>query len=128
MTTWLYPVLLLSLGGVVGTNARFWLGRWIASHPWGQSFPLGTLLINVSGSLLFAVAGVAFLERQPPHHKEWFLLIATGFCGAYTTFSTFEWETYQLVKRGDWPLALVYVLASVAAGFAAVVVVVSVGE
>lgn len=124
MPGWLYTVLLLSLGGVVGTNARFWLGRWIATHPWAQNFPLGTLIINVSGSLIFAVAGVLFLERYP-QRSQWFLLVATGFCGAYTTFSTFEWETIQLVRKGEWPLAIVYVLASVLAGFVAVVIVVS---
>lgn len=119
-------VALLTLGGAVGTNARYWLGRWISSHPWAQHFPLGTFVINVSGSLIFAATAVLCLERKTTIVRaEWFLLIATGFCGAYTTFSTFEWETFQLVRNGHWPLALLNVLGSVAAGFIAVVAVVN---
>lgn len=119
-------IALLALGRAVGTNARYWLGRWISSHSWAQGFPLGTFVINVSGSLLFAAAAVLCLERTPSVvRSEWFLLIATGFCGAYTTFSTFEWETFQLVRNGHWPLALLNVLGSVLAGFIAVVALVN---
>jgi len=122
----LLRILLLVLGGGAGTNARYWLGRWIASQPWGQHFPLGTFVINVSGSVLLAVVAVFCLEKdQTPRHLEWFLLIATGFCGAYTTFSTFEWETFQLIRQGHWPLALLNVVGSVLAGFIAIVIIVN---
>src|SRR5262249_4674844 len=74
------------------------------------------------------LAAVLFLERLPPGHREWFLLIGVGLCGGYTTFSTFEYETLLLVQAGHGWLAGTYVLASVAAGFAAVVVAVGVGR
>lgn len=121
----LYPathnrVVLLTVGGALGTNARYWLGYWITSYTWGQTFPYSTLLINVSGSFLLAVLAVLFVEHLPQEHLHWFLMLGTGFCGGYTTFSTFEWETFQLVQNGSWKLALVNILGSFLAGFLAV--------
>ena len=119
---WLYllmrhKMVLVMLGGALGSYARYWLTRWIDSQPWAQGFPYGTLIINVSGSCILAVAAVVILEWLPPKHQDWYLLIGTGFCGGYTTFSTFEWETFQLVRDGSWWYALANVVASVLAGF-----------
>ena len=121
---WLYrlarnKMLLLMLGGAVGTYARYLLGRWVGQHPWAAAFPpLGTLVINVSGSFILGAAAAVILERLPPQRQDWFLLIGTGFCGGYTTFSTFSLETFELaIERKEPWLALAYAVGSVVAGF-----------
>ena len=117
-----YRILLLMLGGALGTVLRYYVGLWFAERSWAQVFPpLGTLVINVTGSFILGAAAVVILERLPPEHQGWYLLVGTGFCGGYTTFSTFEWETFKLVRDGSWPLALANVVGSVVAGFLGVV-------
>jgi CrcB protein len=123
-----YKMICLLVGGAAGTCVRYWVARWCDSQPWGQVFPYGTFFINVSGSLLLAFAAVVIRGRLPPEYGDLYLLIGTGFCGGYTTFSTFEWETFRLVQSGSWPLALVNVIGSVAAGFVGVLLGVKVAE
>jgi fluoride exporter len=111
---------LVFVGGSVGCLLRYWVGKWFNSQPWGQVFPFGTLFINVSGSLILGAAAVIILERMPPEYQDWYLLLGTGFCGGYTTFSTFEWETFRLVRDGSWWFALANVGGSVLIGFVGV--------
>jgi fluoride exporter len=116
--TWFFThkIVLLTVGGAVGTNARYFLGQWIGGY---KGFPLGTFLINVSGSLILGGTYVV-LERLPPFQVQtWQLLIAVGFCGGYTTFSTFEYETFKLIENGSWAIAALNVIGSVIAGFIA---------
>lgn len=109
-------MLLIMLGGALGCYLRYAVSKWCDEQPWGQSFPYGTLLVNVSGCFLLAVAAAVILERMPPAYQNWYLLIGTGFCGGFTTFSTFGWETYKLMRDGSWWYALANVLGSVLAG------------
>ena len=118
--------LLLFLGGGLGTCVRWWLGSWFAAQSWTRGLPIfGTFVINVSGSFILGAAAAIIVERLPLERRDWFLLIGTGFCGGFTTFSSFEWETYNLLRDGSWSYALAYVCGSVLAGFAAVVLAVA---
>ena len=110
-------MILLMLAGAIGTYLRYVIGRWFNVQPWTHGFPLGTLVINVSGSFILAVAAAIILERLPPEHQDLYLLVGTGFCGGFTTFSTFEWETFKLVRDANWWYAFLNVFGSVAAGF-----------
>ena len=117
MATW-GKILALSVGGVAGVNARYWLGVWI--NRWASSqFPWPTFTINVSGA--FAIGFLtALLARWSPHsHLR--LMILVGFLGGYTTFSTFAFEAVTLWQRGESVFSLTYVAGSVLAGCAAVV-------
>jgi fluoride exporter len=102
-------VLLVAVGGALGAAARYLLDRAIATHQTGP-FPLGTLVINVSGSTaLGLLLGLAVAHRLP---SSVVTLVGTGFLGAYTTFSTFTFETLRLLEDGAWRYAAWNVLLS----------------
>lgn len=109
--------LAISIGAVLGANARYLLGGWIAER-FGPAFPMGTLVINVTGSLLIGVVVTVSTGRLVP---DWFRpMVAIGFLGSYTTFSTFSYETLALVQAGSFLVATLNVAASVGAAFAGV--------
>ena len=117
MDLW-YQVAALSVGGVLGVNARYWLGvlinRWA-----GSQFPWSTFTINITGSFAIGLCTV-FLARWAPHaHAR--LVVVVGFLGGYTTFSSYSFESLALWERGERMLCLVYMFGSVAGGFAGVV-------
>jgi CrcB protein len=107
----------LSLGGVLGVNARFWLG--ILINRWtGPQFPWATFVINVTGSFFIGFLTMVLSHWLP--HPNLRLMVITGFLGGYTTFSTFAFESLTLWERGERGLSFGYMAGSVAAGFLAV--------
>ena len=100
----------VSLGGVVGACARYFLSRFIAKIA-GTSFPWGTLLINVTGSFLLGLFLVYTTERVFVDPR-WRLLVAIGFCGAYTTFSSYAYESMIYFQQGNWALFAGNILAN----------------
>lgn len=110
-------VLYVAAGGVLGTLSRYALGSWLGAPP-GTAFPWATLLVNVSGSLLLGFLMGAFPAWGASSDLRAFLTV--GFCGSFTTFSTFGFETVALVQSGAYPVAIAYVCASLALGVAGV--------
>jgi len=110
-------ILIIGIGGFIGAIARYGMALWIGQR-WGRSFPLGTFVINVSGSFLIGLLMTLFSERFLVN-PQWRLLLVVGFLGAYTTFSTFEYETGALLKDSEWMFAGLNVVLSVFVGFIA---------
>jgi CrcB protein len=108
------PFLAVSIGGILGANTRYLVSLYIAERL-GTAFPYGTLLINVTGSLIIGFFLTLAVERFNLDPL-WRLFFATGFLGAYTTFSSYTFETAQLVRDGSYGLAFVYLFGSVLAG------------
>jgi CrcB protein len=103
-------VLWISIGAIAGANARYFLSRW-AAKALSPSFPYGTLVINVTGSLLLGFFLVWTSERVLADPR-WRLMIAIGFCGAYTTFSSYAFETMYYFEQGHWMLFAANILAN----------------
>ena len=108
---------IIGIGGFIGAITRYALATWIGQQ-WGRSFPLGTFVINVSGSFLIGLL-MTLLAEKFMVNPQWRLLLVVGFLGAYTTFSTFEYETGGLLKDGEIMLATLNVVFSVFLGFVA---------
>lgn len=107
---------LVGLGGILGAWARLYLGLAVALRV-GTSFPYGTLLINVLGCFVLGVINTLVLERGVA--DAWRLALGVGFCGAFTTFSTFGFETLALLREGRYGAAATYVVLSNMLGLAA---------
>jgi len=94
--------LAVSAGAVAGANLRYWMSRY-AARLLGPVFPYGTLAINVLGSFVLGFFLVWTTERAVVDPR-WRLLIAVGFCGGYTTFSSYAYETMAFFEHGQWML------------------------
>jgi CrcB protein len=110
--------IVIVLGGGMGSLARYLLGTAVMNR-FGGKFPLGTLIINVTGSFAIGVLMTLFTERLQPH-PYWRLILVIGFLGGYTTFSSFEYESLQAVREGGLIPGLLNMAGSVALGFVAV--------
>jgi CrcB protein len=117
MPAWL-PYRLVGLGGFLGANARFVVARSVGGMI-DTRFPLGTFAINMSGSFLLGVVGSLVAQRVSPVSDGLRLAIGIGFIGAYTTFSTFEFETHALLETGELAMALVNMIGSLVVGMLA---------
>ena len=102
--------LLISLGAILGANVRYWVGGWAAER-FGTAFPYGTLIINVTGSLVLGFFMTLVTDRFLVDPR-WRLLVAIGFLGAYTTFSTYSYESVNLILKGQTWLGLVNLFGS----------------
>lgn len=112
----LLVVVCVGAGGLVGAPARFVLDRMVAEHARSE-FPWGTVLVNISGSFLFGLlTGIDLAVHLPTAAKA---LSGTGFCGAYTTFSTWSFETLRLLEKNELVKAAVNAVMSLAIGLLA---------
>jgi fluoride exporter len=113
-------LLLVMLGGAIGTAARYLTGK--ATLGWlGPDYPWGTLAVNLIGGFLMGIlAGT--LARIGQGGEQWRILLGVGVLGGFTTFSAFSLDLANMLERGDWGLGLGYVLASVLGSLAALFV------
>ena len=117
---------IVAVGGACGAVARYWIGGWVASR-WPGHLPLGTILVNLSGSFLLGWALTA-LPRLSAHPEPLRLFLGVGFLGAYTTFSTFEYETLRLLEEGRIRSGLLNIALSLLLGLLAVWIGASLGR
>ncbi len=120
------PLLIVGLGGFLGANARYLIGGWAAER-FGVAFPYGTFLINLSGSFFIGLFLTLVTERFVVHPSAR-LFFAIGFLGAYTTFSTFTFETLALLQSRAYLFAAANLLGSMLLGLVAVTLGVVVGR
>lgn len=112
-------LLLVFLGGGIGSSLRFWISKYLLNNE--SSIPIGTLTVNVLGCLLIGLfLGLALKNNLVSQNM--MLLVATGFCGGFTTFSAFAQENYILLKTGDITSFLLYTAGSVVLGLVAVLI------
>jgi CrcB protein len=96
----LQTILWISIGAIAGANLRYFAGQYIAKLV-SSTFPYGTLVINVTGSFVLGFFLILTSERILADPR-WRLLVAVGFCGGYTTFSSYSYETFALFEQGRW--------------------------
>ena len=109
---------LIAFGGALGSVARYWVGSTIAGRM-GTKFPYGTFVINLTACVIIGFS-LTYLGKHIELSPAWRFLIPIGFIGAYSTFSTYEWETLSTLRSGAFALAALYAVGSLIAGLAAV--------
>jgi len=111
-------ILLVSAGGALGSSLRYltslYMQKWFP-----QTYPCGTFMANLIGCLLIGIF-MGYLSKQQMENQEVKLLLVTGFCGGYTTFSTFAFENFTLWQQGNNSTAFFYIILSVIGGLLAV--------
>ena len=110
-------LLLVGLGGGLGSMVRFLCQKYVYEwHP--HHFPFGTFIVNIAGCFLIGIF-YALADREQWLSPQWRVLLTTGFCGGFTTFSSFAFENISLLKHGEIGYLLLYTLGSVVLGIAA---------
>ena len=109
--------LLIAIGGAFGSMARYWVTSAVNARL-GPAFPYGTLAVNMAACLVIGFL-ITSAVRRTGVHSAWRFLVAVGFIGAFSTFSTFEWETYSNLQTGAFLIATLYVVLSVFLGLIA---------
>ena len=110
-------VLLIGFAGFLGTIARYLSGQLIYKFL-PIAFPFGTLIVNILGCFIIGIV-YGWFEEENIYSNEWKLIFATGFCGGFTTFSAFSIENIQLLREGQFGIALLYIFVSVVIGISA---------
>ncbi len=119
-------ILILCVSGSLGTLARYFVGGW-GQRLTGSGFPLGTVIVNITGSLLFGLCFGLFEKKTalPPEVK---LFALSGFMGAYTTFSTYLFESATLMQEGQWLWGGLNIVGQTVLGLAAIVLGMALGR
>lgn len=110
--------LYIAIGGSLGSIARYWVGSSVAARL-GVKFPYGTFVINITACIIIGFS-LTFLGKRAELGAAWRFLVPVGFIGAYSTFSTYEWETFSSLRSGGYLFAASYALGSLVFGLIAV--------
>ena len=108
----------IAAGGALGSIARYWIGSEVGSRM-GVKFPYGTMIVNITACVAIGFS-MSFFSRRADLSPAWRYFIPIGFIGAYSTFSTYEWETLSTLRSGAFFLAALYAVGSLILGLAAV--------
>jgi CrcB protein len=114
-------LLLVGIGGSIGSLLRYLVSLWLSKAFPASSIPYGTFAVNIAGCFLIGCIYELF-EKQDWMTTEWRFFLATGFCGGFTTFSSFAFENYSMINEGNWGAFIFYSAASFILGLAAVYV------
>ncbi len=102
-------IIAIFFGGGLGSVTRYWISILIRGY--GLNFPFATLIVNILGSFILGFTAALFWKNEAISHT-FKIAITVGFCGGLTTFSTFSWETFDMIKNGEFTLAVIYTLIS----------------